>query len=151
MWAGGLPRIPYCGASVCQGDNAGDVDQWWNDNVHRISTKTWTATDWMNRHFSQYQGSRYRLNGTAESLQGGDVLLMQLPGNSIPSHARVIVGWGTSWECVWCASYPLGSSGLMGFQAGRLSGLGRLSGNLVIQSFKRGQTKCDSIQRASLL
>jgi len=116
LWAGGLPRIPTCNASACQTDNASDSRQWWFVPVSRVNSKTWSATDWMNQHFSQYQGSRFQIKASATNLRRGDVLLMQLPDTSKPSHARIIVGTGNSQECAQCGIYPLGTFGLLASQ-----------------------------------
>jgi hypothetical protein len=102
--AGGLPQ---------RGWNKYDSYAWFYNASLRVNSNTWSATDWMNQFFSNYSGSDFQLYGTVESLKKGDILLMQLPGNSIPSHARVIVGSGYSQEGVW---YPVGTYGLLADQ-----------------------------------
>jgi hypothetical protein len=109
MSAGGLPYI---------GGNVGDITAWWfhppygvgAQSVPAQNTKTWSTADLLNQHFSQYQGSRYQYVPRMDSsVQAGDVVIYQWAGETIPTHSRVLVGWGYSSEVV-----PLDEGGTYG-------------------------------------
>lgn len=70
---------------------------WWHGDWR--GSKSWAATDWLNRHASQYQGSRFQYKNPWE-LEEGDFFVMDLPTNPFngPDHARAIVGWGWAQE-----------------------------------------------------
>lgn len=105
MENGALPQIT--------GGDANSIYQWWafKDFFGSHNSKTWSAADWLNSHFSQYQGTRFQTVGAPSSLSAGDIYLMSLPGNNgIPSHARAIVGMGTAQEWI---NYPPNTYGLL--------------------------------------
>ncbi len=97
MRAGTLPEL-----AGCCGQDPNDIYEWWHTNptAYTPNSKSWSAADWMNRHMSQYQGSRYQAYSSVNNLQNGDVLLLQWPGYSVPSHARVIVDRNYNQEYV---------------------------------------------------
>ncbi len=93
------------------GGDPNSIYQWWayKDFFGSHNSKTWSATDWLNTHFSQYQGTRFQSVAYASSLNTGDVFLMSLPGNNgIPSHARAIVGTGIAQEWINYQPYTYG-------------------------------------------
>jgi hypothetical protein len=95
---GGLPEI----------EGSDDIWHWyyyWHWWYGWRGSKTWAATDWLNTHASQYQGSRFEYKHPS-NLGAGDFFLMDLATNPFegPDHARVIVGWGSVEEgdCIGC-------------------------------------------------
>jgi hypothetical protein len=92
--------------------NENSIWEWWHytDWFGKHHSKTWSAADWLNQHASQYQGSRFEYKSNPTYLDRGDFFLMSLRTDGIPSHGRVIVGWGNSVQGV---NYPPNTYGLL--------------------------------------
>jgi Putative amidase domain len=95
LFAGGVPVI---------GDNRDNIWHWFyykpgeppNNPYHTLS-KSWSSTQWINMHASQYQTSRYNFMSSIYDVStGGDLFLMGLSSVTEPTHTRVIIGWGYS-------------------------------------------------------
>lgn len=100
--AGGLPQI--------QGDGYLTNAANWYYYGAAISY-SWRAADYMNQHFSDYQGSRFNLASDISGLTSGDVVIYLFPGESVPTHGGSIVGYGnSSGDSV---TYPVGTYGLL--------------------------------------
>jgi len=100
---GGVPQIPGS-------DDERHWYTWRNIFGAWFGSKSWAATDWLNRHASQFQSTRYQYySGGPSTLSGGDFFLMDLPTNPFqgPDHARVIVGWGNVQEGDQIGQYRL--------------------------------------------
>jgi hypothetical protein len=97
--------------------NKDNVRLWYaySDMLGPKNSKSWSAADWMNTHFYQYQGSRYQTQSGIGYLEGGDIIILQWPDSTIPSHVRVIVGVGYSQEYVPSSEGgTIGHSGVWG-------------------------------------
>ena len=108
MNAGGLPQIG--------GGNKDDWAWWYSQTPTRGWSNSWSSAPDLNQHASNYQGTRFTYS-TPGNQGSGDFLLMSLNGTGLPSHGRVIVGWGSSQEQVDPnTSPPLGTWGLLADQ-----------------------------------
>jgi len=110
MEAGGIPEIPG-------NYDRNNTHQWWVQTqvFSHPASKTWTAVDWQQQYFSNYQGSRFQyvpvVRGSPGILDRGDVLNMSVMCSAcLPDHARVLVGYGNSAEAIWD---PVGTYGLL--------------------------------------
>lgn len=104
LYAGGLPRLF---------EPAGDFMAWWywcDDLCMCTNSNTWSATDWMNTHASEFHGIRYDYLTSPYELEAGDFMILDLfssPVHGFPNHARIIVGWGYPQEGDMLGSYLL--------------------------------------------
>lgn len=107
MSAGGLPMISL----------QSEARDWFiNTSSSNVRSKSWAAADWLNTHFSQWQGGRYQTTNAASNLQGGDIMILQWSNSPVPSHARVMMGYGPSLERIYDTTPPIGTYGTLANQ-----------------------------------
>ncbi len=86
LTAGGMPMVGYGG--IINDDNN------WYYTQNYVTSYSWGAADHMNVHFT-WHPERYN-NTTYDQLTTGDVIIFLLPPESVPSHGRFVIGYGTS-------------------------------------------------------
>lgn len=104
LYKGGLPKLI---------EPEWDTGAWWywcDDFCVCTNSRTWSTTNWMNTHVSQFLGIRYDYKTSAYDLGAGDFMILDLytsPYHGIPNHARIIVGWGYPQEGDMFGNYLL--------------------------------------------